>query len=72
MRVLVKCPLLQRSMWPIKECKLMQAAIDMANVELKYGSYPPLLEMAHEIIASQGKELVEFKKILSEQYAVSA
>ena len=50
----------------------MQAAIDMANVELKYGSYPPLLEMAHEIIASQSEELVEFKEILFKQYAVSA
>lgn len=44
----------------------------MANVELKYGSYQPLLDMAHEIIASQSKEVAEFKKILSEQYAVSA
>lgn len=59
-------------MWLINEYKVLQAAIDMANVELKYGSYPPLLEMANEIIASQSKELVEFKKILYEQYAVSA
>lgn len=50
----------------------MQAAINMANVELKYGSYQPLLTMAHEIIKSQSGELVEFKKILSDQYAVSA
>ncbi|CAK0765242.1 hypothetical protein CVIRNUC_003239 [Coccomyxa viridis] len=49
-----------------------QAAINMANVELKYGSYQPLLTMAHEIIKSQSGELVEFKKILSDQYAVSA
>jgi len=50
----------------------MQAAIDMANVELKYGSYQPLLIMAHEMIKSQSKELVEFKEILSAQYAFSA
>lgn len=50
----------------------MQAAIDMANVELKYGSYKGLLDMAHEIISSQSQELAQFKGILSEQYAVSA
>ena len=50
----------------------MQAAIDMAKVELKYGSYQPLLTMAHDIIASQSMELMQFKNILSVQYAVSA
>ena len=50
----------------------MQAAIDMAKVELEYGSYQPLLDIAHDIIASQSEELVEFKSILAEQYAVSA
>ncbi|CAK0759257.1 hypothetical protein CVIRNUC_002684 [Coccomyxa viridis] len=49
-----------------------QAAIDMANVELKYGSYQPLLTMAHDIIASQSMELMQFKNILFVQYAVSA
>ena len=50
----------------------MQAAIDMAKVEIRYGSYQGLLDMAQEIIASQSKELAEFREILSEQYAVSA
>ena len=50
----------------------MQAAIDMANVELTYGSDQGLMDMAREIIASQTGQLAEFKDILSEQYAVSA
>ena len=36
----------------------------MANVELKYGSYQPLLNLAHEIINSQSEELIELKKII--------
>ncbi len=44
----------------------------MAKVELKYGSYQGLLDMASEIIASQTGQLAQFKDVLSEQYAVSA
>ena len=33
-----------------------QGAIDMAQVELRYGRDPALKKLAHEIIASQSKE----------------
>lgn len=44
----------------------------MAHVELKYGSYRSLLDLAYESSASQTNELVEFQTILSQQNAVSA
>jgi uncharacterized protein (DUF305 family) len=39
-----------------------QGAIDMAEVELKYGKDPQLKKMAQEIIDAQKKEIEEFKK----------
>lgn len=39
-----------------------QGAIDMAEVELKYGKDPKLRQMAEEIIAAQKKEIEEMKK----------
>ncbi|GAC1389317.1 MAG: hypothetical protein NVSMB31_05100 [Vulcanimicrobiaceae bacterium] len=36
-----------------------QAAIDMANVELKSGKNPQVRELAKEIIAAQQKEIAE-------------
>jgi uncharacterized protein (DUF305 family) len=39
-----------------------QGAIDMAEVELKYGKDPELKKMAKEIIADQKKEIGEMKK----------
>lgn len=38
-----------------------QGAIDMAEVELKYGKDPALRKMAEQIIAAQKKEIEEFK-----------
>ena len=72
MRSLAKKSLFVPSIWLTQKSMLMQAAIDMVNVELKYGSYLSLLDIAHNIIASQSKDLVDFKRILFEQYAVSA
>ncbi|KAK9904062.1 hypothetical protein WJX75_003584 [Coccomyxa subellipsoidea] len=46
-----------------------QAAIDMANVELKYGTYQPLLVLAKEIIAAQTEEIGEFRTILAKDYS---
>ncbi len=39
-----------------------QGAIDMAEVELKYGKDPELRKMAEKIIADQKKEIDEMKK----------
>jgi uncharacterized protein (DUF305 family) len=39
-----------------------QGAIDMAEVELKYGKDPQLKKMAQDIIDAQKKEIEEFKK----------
>jgi uncharacterized protein (DUF305 family) len=39
-----------------------QGAIDMAEVQLKYGKDPQLKKMAQEIIDAQKKEIEEFKK----------
>jgi uncharacterized protein (DUF305 family) len=39
-----------------------QGAIDMAEVELKYGKDPMLRQMAEDIIESQKKEIEEMKK----------
>ena len=43
-----------------------QGAIDMAEVELKFGKDPALKEMAQKIIDAQKKEIEEFKKWQSE------
>ena len=42
-----------------------QGAIDMAEVELKYGKDPELRKMAEEIIAAQKKEIANMKKWLA-------
>ena len=47
----------------------VQAAIDMANVELKYGTFQPLLILAKQIIAAQSEEIQEFCIILAQDYA---
>jgi uncharacterized protein (DUF305 family) len=39
-----------------------QGAIDMAEVELKYGKDAALKEMAKKIIDAQKKEIEDFKK----------
>lgn len=39
-----------------------QGAIDMAEVELKYGKDPELKAMAEKIIADQKKEIAEMEK----------
>jgi uncharacterized protein (DUF305 family) len=44
-----------------------QGAIDMAQVELKYGKDPQLLKMAHDIIDAQKAEIATMKKWLSKQ-----
>lgn len=46
----------------------MQAAIDMANVELKYGAYQPLLVLAKAIITAQTEEIGKFQAILAKDY----
>ncbi|MBL8895605.1 MAG: DUF305 domain-containing protein [Rhizobiales bacterium] len=38
-----------------------QGAIDMAEIELKYGKDPALRKMAEDIISAQKKEIEEFK-----------
>ena len=38
-----------------------QGAIDMAKVELKYGTDPTLRKMAEEIVAAQEKEIAEMR-----------
>jgi uncharacterized protein (DUF305 family) len=43
-----------------------QGAIDMAEVELKYGKDPVMKDMAQKIIDAQKKEIEEFKKWQSE------
>jgi uncharacterized protein (DUF305 family) len=39
-----------------------QGAVDMAEVELKYGKDPVMKKMAQKIIAAQKKEIEQFKK----------
>lgn len=41
----------------------------MANVELKYGTYQPLLVLAKEIVAAQTEEIGEFRTILAKDYS---
>jgi len=43
-----------------------QGAIDMAEIELKFGKDPALKEMAQKIIDAQKKEIEEFEKWQSE------
>jgi len=42
-----------------------QGAIDMAEIELKYGSDPQLKRMAHDIIAAQKKEIATMQAWLA-------
>ena len=44
----------------------------MASVEIVYGSYPPLVMMAREIVTGQTQQIQEMRSILSAQYATSA
>ncbi len=39
-----------------------QGAIDMANVELRYGHDPALKQLAHDIIVAQNKEVVFMRR----------
>ena len=43
-----------------------QGAIDMAEVELKYGTDPEMQKMAQDIIAAQEKEIATMKGWLAE------
>ncbi len=38
-----------------------QSAIDMANVELRYGKDPKVMNLARQIIASQSKEIAQMQ-----------
>ena len=51
---------------------ILQAAVNMANVEIQYGSYPPLVTLAREIVTGQTQEIQEMRSILNVQYATSA
>ena len=42
-----------------------QGAIDMAEIELKYGKDPDLKKMAEKIIHAQKEEIADFKKWLA-------
>ena len=42
-----------------------QGAIDMAEIELKYGKDPDLRKMAEKIIHAQKEEIADFKKWLA-------
>ena len=45
----------------------------MANVELKYGTFQPLLVLAKDIVAAQTKEIAEFRTFLAKnQYLPAA
>jgi uncharacterized protein (DUF305 family) len=45
-----------------------QGAVDMAEIELKYGKDPTLKKMARQIIAAQKKEIKEFEKWQSKHH----
>ena len=45
-----------------------QGAIDMAEVELKYGKDPVMKKMAQEIIDAQKKEIEQFQKWQGEHH----
>lgn len=44
----------------------------MAQVEVQYGSFQPLVALARDIIKTQTQEIQEMRSILDSQYATSA
>ena len=44
----------------------------MANVEIQYGTFQPMVTLAKEIVKGQTQEIQEMRSILSAQYATSA
>ena len=49
-----------------------QTAVNMADVEILYGTYQPMVTLAKEIVKGQTQEIQEMRSILSAQYATSA
>jgi uncharacterized protein (DUF305 family) len=41
-----------------------QGAVEMAEIELKYGKDPQMLELARKIVAAQAEEIAQMKSWL--------
>ena len=54
---------------PTRLC--MQAAVDMAKVEVMYGSNAQLIALAKMIITEQDAEIMQFDEILADMSATS-
>jgi len=70
MRTMMKNMSVKRTGKPDKDFVLMmmphhQGAIDMAKVELQYGSDPQLRQLASDFVAAQEKEIAEMKDWLA-------
>lgn len=70
-RILDQYSSLQRVTALTADVACFQAAIDMANVEIQYGSNADLIALAREIVASQTAQIETFNMVLADSAGVT-
>ena len=53
------------------QCRVVQASIAMARVEMQHGTKQPLKARASELIVTQTLQVMQMRQVLSSQYATA-